>query len=147
MNTENCWFCNDDLGAYVVTWNGHLIHKSCNKPNEFLVISPITRQRLERYVAMDLVEGIGSNAQTSDIDEMFVRYTLDELIERNVFILGVGETSELDNYYGVSLPANAVKTTTSVIYDVGDGWYLVTDVVAFMNPENGQHYIHSDILF
>jgi hypothetical protein len=141
----HCWFCDELLDNEVAIWNGHFVHESCNKPNEFLVISPITCERLERYVAMDVAEGIDDSQEC--IDEMFVNFKIDELIDSKVCILGVGETPELDSYYGVKMPANVVKTTASVIYYAGDGWDLFHNIVAFKNPENGQHYIHSYSIF
>jgi len=136
----HCWFCDELLDNDVATWNNHLVHESCNKPNEFLVISPITRERLVRYMAMDLAEGIDDTQDLSDV--IYTKFCV-----YGKFIIGVGETPELDNYYGVDLPANVTKTTASVIYDSGEGWVCANNITAFMNPENGQHYIHSSTLF
>jgi len=141
MNTENCWFCDGQLVNEAVKWHNHNVHLGCtyNMSHEFLVISPITHERLERYVTMDKAEGI------SDMTEYYGQ--MEELIGHDIYIMGVGETPELDSYYGVMLPANSTKIIVTVMYDDGQGLSFANDIQAFINPENGQHYIHSSILF
>ena len=140
MNTENCWFCNTPLDGDVALYNHHVVHSDCMELG-WVPVAIITDERVARFVKLEADNG--NDWVQEDLDEIFSHEPIDKLKAENVYIMGMGETKELDSFYVTMQPTVTIKEKIAVI-SLGDGWNIIP-VDSFVDMNNGQHYIHGSI--
>ena len=151
MNTENCWFCNTPLDGDVALYNHHVVHSDCMNLG-WVPVAVITDEGLKRYVETATARGYDDEQER--LDDIFRHVPYDQLKADNVYVLGMGETKELD-WFGYDTSGMLTLneqfafpdvTLKEKIYAIAleDGWRIIP-VDSFVNVNNGQHYIHGSI--